>query len=289
MSCNTYGYTGQNFCDRNSRFGKPTGIIFAKDSHTLSAANFLLEASWITGVQSELVYPLHYMENFEDMSSESNYYEYASGRRKHVDQGKYRFAAFFDVNECTKKQLVNFRGFEEGIYLVYGDVIRGRTTDSGVNIAPIRVSNINVEKASLPLMDNTPEMVKIIVDIEDDKDLNEYDYSREMSWDVKDVDGLTQVSLALVGTASATSVVVDVTSSCGGNTKAISGLGADTTSWAISSKTTFTGVTESSTVPGRYTLAGTGIATGTVTLNGPSVRTDDVLVIADAALSITVS
>ena len=288
MACSSTGYTGQNYCNRNSRFGKPTGLIFATDGHTNAAADFLLEATWIADVQAQNVFPLHYMKNFEDLSTEAGYYDYPDGSRKRLDQGRYRFAAHFDLNECIKKQLVNFRGNQDGIYLVYGDVIRGRTTDSGTKVVPIRVLDVNIEKETLPGMD-APGMVRVVVDLEDHKDLNEYDYSREMSWDVSDLDGLTEVTITQV-TASATELVVDVTADCGGDFKPISGLGTEKTDWKISDGDgTITGVTESATVSGRYTIAGTSFATGELDLADPADRSDDVLVISGGAATITVS
>ena len=287
MACSTTGYTGQNYCNRNSRFGKPTGLIFATDEHTNTAADFLLEATWINDVQNEKVFPLHYMKNFEDLSTEAAYYDYPDGSRKRMDQGRYRFAAHFDLNECIKKQLVNFRGNQDGIYMVYGDVIRGRTIDSGVNIVPIRLSDVNIEKETLPGMD-APGMVRVVIDLEDHKDLNEYDYSREMTWDVSDLDGLTEVTITQV-TASATTLVVDVTANCGGDTKPITGLGTEITDWEMSDGDgTITGVTESTTVNGRYTLTGTAFATGELDLAEPEDRSDDVLVISSGPATITV-
>jgi len=282
MTCSTTGYTGQNYCDKNSRFGKPTGIMFAIDGHTNIAADFLLQASWEDDVQNQQVFPLHNMKSFEDLSTEPTYKDYDDGSRKLMEQGDYRFAAHFDLNECVKKQLLNFRGFQEGIYLIYGDVIRGRTIDSGVNIVPIRLEDINIEKAMLPTMSER-EVVKVVVDLKSDKDLNEYDYSRKMAWDVSDVDGLTEVDLSVVAGATASAIVVDVTADCGGQSKQISGLGTEITDWTIGSGT-ITGVTESTSVRGRYTIAGTTMA-GDVNLADPGVRSDTVMVISSGAVA----
>jgi hypothetical protein len=283
MTCSTTGYTGQNFCNKKSRFGKPTGLIFARSSHTETSTDFLSESTWIDEVKAQNVFPLHNMKNFEDNSTEPQYYEYADGSRKLMEQGDYRFTASFDLNECTKKQVANFRGFNEGIYLVYGDVIRGRTIDAGVNIVPIRISELNVAKASFPAMDGTPEMVAITVDLADYKDINDYDYSREMAWDVADVDGLTEVTLTTSGTPTASEIIVDVSAECGGNSKEISGLGTAITDWVVSAGT-ISSVTESSTVRGRYTIAGSLMA-GTIDLAAPVDRSDDVLVISSGAIS----
>jgi len=292
MTCSSTGYTGQNFCNKKSRFGKPTGLMFARSSHTETAENFLLEESWIEEVKAQNVFPLHNMKNFEDNSTEPQYYEYADGSRKLMEQGDYRFTASFDLNECTKKQLANFRGFNEGIYLIYGDVIRGRTIDSGINIVPIRVNELNVAKATLPSMDGTPEMIAITVDLADYRDINDYDYSREMSWDVADVDGLTEVDLSIVS-SSGSEVVVDIAANCGGDSKEISGLLDVPGDWVLSNSPTsvIDSVTESTTVRGRYTLVASGttlFVTGTtVNIGSPADRSDDILIISSGAVDIT--
>lgn len=289
MACSSTGYTGQNYCDKNSRFGKPTGIAFAIDGQTMTAANFLLESEWQDDVQAQQVFPLHNMKSFEDISTDPTYHEYDDGSRKLMEQGDYRFVAHFDVNECVKKQLLNFRGFQEGVYLIYGDVIRGRTIDAGVNIVPIRASDVNIEKASLPTMSER-EMVKVVIDLESDKDLNEYDYSRKMSWDVSDgIDGLTEVTLSVVGTSTTTEIVVDVSADCGGDTKQISGLGTETSDWLIAGGGTLSSVTESTTVRGRYTLTGATFVPGTTTadLADPTDRSDVIMVISSGEVTST--
>lgn len=282
MACSTTGYTGQNYCSKTSRFGKPTGIIFAIDGQSNTAADFLLEASWNDDTQAQQVFPLMNMKAFEDNSTEPTYKEYDDGSRRLMEQGDYRLSAHFDLNECTKKQVLNFRGFEEGFYLVYGDVIRGRTIDSGVTILPLRIGEVNVQKATLPTMADT-EMIKIDIDLKSDKDLNEYDYSREMAWDVGELDGLTEVDLTVSAGATASSIVVDVAADCGGDSKQISGLGTEITDWTIGTGT-ISGVTESATVRGQYTIDGTGMA-GDVDLASPIVRSDDVFVISSGAVA----
>jgi len=289
MTCSSTGYTGQNFCNKNSRFGKPTGLIFARSSHTEIAADFLLETTWLTEVKAQNVFPLHGMKNFEDNSTEAQYHEYADGSRKLMEQGDYRLSAYFDVNECIKKQLINFRGFQEGIYLVYGDVVRGRSIDAGINVVPIRVDFVNVQKATLPAMDGTPEMIRIDIDLADFRDVNDYDYSREMDWDVIDVDGLTEVTLEETEPSTATTVVVDVSANCGGDKKEISGLDITATGWVIEGTGTFASAIESETIRGRYTITTSGFvpATDTINLGAPSDRIDEVLVISSGAIETT--
>ncbi len=282
MACDTTGYTGQNYCDKNSRFGKPTGLGFAIDGNTSTAANFLLQATMEDAVQAQQIFPLHNMKGFEDLSTEPTYHDYDDGSRKLMEQGDYRFSAHFDLNECVKKQLLNFRGFQQGLYMYYGDVIRGRTIDAGTNVIPLRIADVNIEKATLPTMSDR-EMVKVVVDLVSDKDLNEYDYSRKMAWDLADVDGLTEVTLTVSAGATATTIVVDIAADCGGQSKQISGLGLTSADWTIATGTVSSAV-ESASVRGQYTITGVGMA-GDVDLASPVDRTDTVMVISSGAVA----
>jgi hypothetical protein len=288
MACNTTGKTGQNYCDKNSRFGKPTAIYFAIDGNEFSAADFLLQKNFEDAVQAQQIFPVINMISFEDQSTEPTYQDYDSGKRQLMEQGDYRFTATFNLNECAKKQLLNFRGFQEGIYLVYGEVIRGRTIDAGITIVPIRIDSCNVMKESLPGMSETGK-IGVVVDLKSDKDLNEYDYSREMAWDVEDLDGLTEVTLTEVEPSTATKIVVDVAADCGGNSKQISGLDLLTTGWVIVGTGTFASAVESASVRGRYTITVSGFvpATDTINLGSPVDRVDTIMVISSGALDTT--
>ncbi len=82
MACNETGYTGQNYCNPNSNFGEPTGIILASSDHSMTAANFALEDSWIADIKSGKLFPFMGLDNFEENSSDATMYEYTSRRRK---------------------------------------------------------------------------------------------------------------------------------------------------------------------------------------------------------------
>jgi len=292
MSCYSTGNTGRKYCVAGTIYDRPTGFIFADRGHTQTAANFLLEATWLTGIKSQLLYPVigeEIVKNVTDSSSDVTLRTYENDTEKLVKRGKYKYMFTLEVNECLKKKLIYFDGFTEGVYFTYGEAIRGRTIDSGINVVPIRVSMTIVDKEKLLTTGGEGGTVDIIIQLENQKDLNLYDYGRVMSWEPEDLDGLTEVDLTLIGTASATTVVVDVTSTCYGNTKAIAGLGLTSADWVVENGTVVSAV-ESSTIPGRYTITGTTFATGTFNLAAPSVpRSDDVLVISSGTITITVA
>lgn len=288
MACTSLtGNAGNLYCRDGSIFLKPSGIILAETSHSLTAANFLLQASWINDIQAEEIFPIMEMKNFEENSTEPTYHEYANEDRKLTSQGKYRFTAYFDVTECQKKELMNFRGFSGLIFFVYSNnVIRGRSTDGGTTVVGMRLLEFNVRKATFPLMDGTPEMLAVDFSLKDEKDANEYDYSREMTWDVSELDSLTEVTLAQVGTASATSIVVSVTGNCYGDSYPITGLA--TADFSIAGAGTLTSATDNG--DGTYSLVTVGATDSTVIdLVAPSSIVADLLIKSAGSVTIDVT
>lgn len=294
MSCtNLVGNAGNLYCRDGSIFLKPMGIILAKTSFTQTAANFLLEAQWINAIQAEQVYPLMEMKNFEENSTEVSYHEYANEDRKLTSQGKYRFTGYFDLTECQKKQLNNFRGFSGYIYFVYSNnVLRGRSIDSGTNVVGMRLSEFNVRKATFPLMDGTPEMIAVDFSLKDEKDANEYDYAREMAWDVTVLDSLTEVKVEQVTTATktGTSITVSVYGQCYGDNYPITGLVA--ADFVCSGAGVISTVTDNSN--GTYTLASTGSENSftdstLINLVAPSALAGNLLIKSTGAATIDVT
>jgi hypothetical protein len=283
MACNTSrGNTGTNYCNPNTKSKNPTGIIFADKAATFSAADFLLEDSWIDMVKAQKVFPLVDRRTFggiEDNSADAEIHEYDSGLRIKGKSKKHRFNFTYNVNECVEKELLKFRGYSGGVFFVYDEeVIKGKSTDGRTTYAPINVTFVDVEVTNAA-SDGTPASVVIMLDVSD-KEFADYGVSAEMTWDVGELQGLTSVDLALVS-ASATSVVVSVGSSCGGTDSVdISGLGTDAADWTIGSGS-ITDVAESPS--GTYTITGTSLA-GDVNLADPANRSDSVLVISSGAV-----
>lgn len=288
MSCtNLTGNPGNLYCRDGSIFLKPSGIILANKSFTQTADNFLLQANWISGIQAETVFPVMEMKNFEENSTEPTYHEYANEDRKLTSQGKYRFTAYFDMTECQKKEMMNFRGFSDLIYFVYSNnVIRGRSIDGGVNIVGMRLLEFNVRKVTFPLMDGTPEMLAIDFSLKDEQDANAFDYARQMAWDVTELDSLTEVALAQVGAATATAATISVYSQCYGDNYPITGLVA--ADFAITGTGTISTVTDNA--DGTYSFVTVGAVSGdTINLVAPGSITADLLIKSKGAVTLTVT
>lgn len=226
LTCFTAGNTGQQYCTKDSILGDPIGMILALDgsNNEFTAANFLLETTWETGINARRLFPIMFLEEFEDNSEEAVYKDYGSGNRKLIRQGKYRFSMSYNVNECVKKELFDFQGYSQKVFLLYADnIIRGRTTDSGVTVKGIRVKQINVLKEVQGGF-GEPAMMMLEVDLANYKDLNQYDHAMGMAWEVSELDGLTEVTLAQSGTLTLIELVASVNAVCNGESKPITGL-----------------------------------------------------------------
>lgn len=287
MTCFSAGNTGQQYCTPESILGDPIGMILALDgaANEFSAADFLLETSYKTAINARTMFPIMFLKDFVDNSEEAVYFDYPNGDRKLVRKGKYRFQMSYNVNECVKKELFDFQGYSQKVFLLYADnIVRGRTTDSGVTIKGIRVKQINVLKEKQGNF-GEPAMMTLEVDLADYKDLNQYDHAMAMSWEVSELDGLTEVDIAANGAASATAIPFTVYATCNGETKPITGITyAMLDTYAGGSSLTDNG-------DGSYILVGTGMATGSLNLLTPAAIgaiDADLLIISAGALAVTI-
>lgn len=287
-TCFSTGNTGRQYCDKNAIFGDVIGIILATDTadNEFSAANFLLEATYEEQINARTLFPIMGLVDFIDNSIEPTYHEYPNKDRKLIDQGKYRFSFGFNMNECRKKEIFDFQGFSQKIFFLYNDnVIRGRTTDSGTTIKGMRVKSMTVNKEKQNPFGEVP-MMYLDVDMEDYKDLNQYDNAMEMDWEVGELDGLTEVDLAANGSPGATAIPFTIYATCNGESKPITGVTFE--------MLTYTGAGEAALTEsgdGAYILTGTAMDTGDLNLVSPSAIyaiDADLFIISSGLLAITI-
>lgn len=249
---------------KNSGLGSPIGIIITKKGYTMTAADFALYAKHVEGVKARNEFPIK-TKDFADNSTDPTAFDYPDETREITRQGKYRFMFMALVNPCLRKELIKFRGYDGEVFFMYdNNVILGTSDNSGTSVRGFSISMINVEKPKMPLADGSQAAyVPIVIDLADEKEYSQNSYQAEMAWNVRTLDGLTPVTIKQYGTASATSVVVDVYSDCdGGCELAVTGL--VTADFAISGAGSITSVSESATVDGRYTLVTVGATDSTV-------------------------
>jgi hypothetical protein len=291
MTCsNTTGNPGMQYCTTDNILVDPIGIILATETLSFVAADFLLQDKMDDAVEARTAFPIMGLKDFVDNSTDTNYHDYNDETQKFIRQGKYRFQVMFEVNECVKKELQNFNGFNGRVFFVYEGtdkgVLRGSTTDAGVTVKGARIQQMVVVKETMPAKDGAPAMVTININLKTYKDLNAYDHARPVDYDVWELDSLTEVDLTQVGAASATEVVIGVNSTCYGVTNPITGLViAD---FAITGTGTLSTLTDNA--DGTYTIVTIGlITTDTITLVAPAALSDSQKILSSGPVEITVT
>ena len=279
MTCTNYGLTGGKFCSKGNPMGIPTGIYFTTPGTTINAADFLLEATYQAAIKNETIYPINGADLFkgmEEASAETRYHEFPNQSRSTMQQKVVRLVVVLDPNECQKKEILKFRNFNGRIFIEYGNWIRGTSTDAGATVKGARLAMVNVESGMFNLSDGTKGTMRMVIDLLTEKDFDDYDYAREMAWDVLNLDGLTEVDLEQTGAASATGITIKVSGKCYGQDYPIEGLTVD--DFVITGTGALTSASENT--PGEYTFVGTTIANDdTINLVSAATISDDDLFI----------
>jgi hypothetical protein len=263
---NSYGYTGTNYGFTENDKGIPVGVIFTTDAFELTEANAALHAQLMAKVKALQAFPIMFKtlaKNHEDKADIT----FADRSRINSLPEKRRYEITKPVNDCMAKQLVRFRGFVGGVIFVYdknGLAVLDYYKLETDKIKGIPIDYLYAYGADVPLNDGSEvPMIRIQFDLQDESDMtiDVFPVVLDKSW--RKIDGLTPVTLIQVGTASATSAVVDVYSTCAtGCNKPIPGL--ITADFEITGTGAITSVAESATVPGRYTITGTTLTTNDV-------------------------
>jgi hypothetical protein len=291
MACSTpTGNPGMQFCTTDNILVDPIGLILTADSLSFTAENFLLQTAMNDAVEARTAFPIMGLKDFVENSTDTNFHEYTDETRKFIRQGKYRFQAMFEVNECVKKELQNFNNFRGRVIFVYEGsdkgVLRGSSIDGGTTVKGARIQQLVVVKETLPTKDGVPAMITVEIDLKTSKDLNQYDHAREVDYDVWELDSLTEVDLAQVGAASVTAVTISVNSSCYGVTNPISGLVV--ADFVLTGTGALVSVTEPTA--GNYLFVTTTLTEAdSINLVAPTAMVADLLILSSGPVVVTVT
>lgn len=252
------------------------GMITLPANFSATAANIIDPTFWqallgVVGITRGYLWPDFF--NFENKSEAAVYAQNALAT-KNVRPGRYQFLASISKDLCTHKAIhthkagagqVAFVDVDNNVWLWLSD-------DDGL-YRGLSVQLINPEK--LTLNDGTnPTTSPIYIVLSDSNELDKHGYMVQGDF-VSTLTPLSVADMTQVGALTSTVIVVDVAADCDGT--AISGLLAADFSYktAAGAPVAFTGVVESATLPGRYTLtAAAGLLTlGTVTLRPPNTLT----------------
>jgi hypothetical protein len=263
---NNYGYTGTYFGFTENDKGIPKGIILTTDAFELTEANAALHTQLLAKIKALQAFPIKFetlAKNHEDKADVT----LVSRRRINMLPEKRRYEIMLPANDCMAKQLVNFRGFIGGVVFIYdksGTTILEYYKLETDKIKGIPLDYCYVKGIDVPLPDGSEvPMVSVQFDLEDESDMviDGFPVVYDKRWNK--INGLTPVTLIQYSTASATSAVIDVYSTCAtGCNKPIPSLVTD--DFTITGTGSITNAVESATVPGRYTITGTTLTTNDI-------------------------
>ncbi len=240
------------------------GMIETPADFSFAPADFADAASFKTALQALLVdaaedrgYLWPFFFTFENNSQETTFQETPLGRRVVID-GQYRFNFGISENICLHKAMFSHRTSQGRVFLIDSDNQILGTLDTDGNFLGFTISMIHTGKFAFndgSVVTTSPIYVDLLDNTELDRDGEIL--SGDIGKVINQVIRLADAELAIVGTPSATTIVVDVYAECDGTP--ISGLvtGDFTLTDDDNGASHAFTAAESSTVPGRYTLTGT--------------------------------
>lgn len=265
---------GLYVCNRLPQLVK--GFIWTPDNFVIPKGQEQTLATWQDAIfsPSDRIFYWPPFVKIEMLSTEAVYEDTPLSFIPVLD-GQYRFRGHIRQNMCTHKNMFSHRGASGRIFLV--DVLNqilGTRAENG-DFMGIKLALLHTEKFAWS-DGSTGTTSPVYVALEDAHEIDQYGDIVEGKF-LKSLIRIVDVELTKIS-ASATEIVVDVKVDCDG-TPVVGLVAADFILYEPDGSTVhaITSVTESATVPGRYTIEAAGIVTGSfvalqtadeLTLNG---------------------
>jgi hypothetical protein len=276
----SYGNLGRGGTRKDSELVAIDGIILTTPDFTATIANLALEATWTDGIKAKTVFPLEGLDNYDDQSQEDTIYESPLRNRKLTKRGQRRYRFLYDIPFEVHRTLMTYYNnadltvwlLRDGKIYFYND---GGTAKGFSN------SMLNIGKlGEVPADGSTPALTPVYIDLENYRELDMYGEKIEPSWNVYDLQPLVTVTLEVVGTPTASSVVVRVYSQDGydadGAVNKVGIKGIDEDDWTI---TFGTATSYTDNADGTYTWASSAaFSTGAASLKTPANMTNSTFV-----------
>lgn len=241
-----------------------TGVNFA----TITAA--LSESGWDTLIQNEDIIPFKIIEQTDNSDKEEEVYEGNGGGTHKIADGVSKNTYNLITTPAQHAFLRSYDQFSGGYVVVDRNKNVRMYTADGTTVDPITIGVMSVG-IHTSANDGNPAFTPIMISDEFPREWNNSPVSFKPDWNILGKNGLLPARLKEVGTSNATTVVVNVTNYETG--AAISGLELATDYiflTAAGAAQTISTAVESGTILGQYTLTGTGLVTGTLTLADPA-------------------
>lgn len=255
------------------------GMIETPDNFVIPAATitsgavavlaYLQAALLVSGVNRIWYWP-GFNKPQED-SAEAEVYQDSALKIRQVRKGNQRWKFFISENLCIHKAMQTHKRTNGRVILLDVEGALIGTAKSNGDFAGLSLALLNPEKLKWATDSEVSESTIYVAlsnsGIEFDKNGLMFDGSTF----VNDLYRIVDVALTVSGTPTATTIIVDIKSVC--DQTPISGfvVGDFIKTTTAGATQTITTAVESITVPGRYTLSGTGWTTGFVNLTSATL------------------
>lgn len=243
-------------------------IITTPDDFVLTAAEAAVSTNWqdaLIDVASDRIYLWPNFVGFEDMS-EKEVYEDTPLAYLAVRDGKYRFR--FDIKEslCFHKAMYSHRSNHGRAFLFDIENQLVGTLDENGDIQGFSIQLLNTEKMKFS-DGKVSTKSSIVLALQNNLELDQAGVLLDASF-VNNLKRLTDVTITIVS-AIATKIVCTVAVTCDGTP--VNGLVKADFSLVKASDGTAQTISSSTEVDGEYTLNGSGLVNGSLSLVAPSV------------------
>lgn len=279
MACTTEELKNLGLSQCNELPGLIDGMIetpsdFAIPAATLALGSAAVQTYFENALLAVAASRIYYWPPFNTVENISvpTVYEDTPLSYTDVVRNKYRFRFGISQNLCLHKAMYTHKRKNGRVFLKDQNGYLIGTLLSNGDFAGLSIQLLNPEGFLFndgSVTTKSPVLVALSSSIELDKN----GYMFDAGAFVNELESIVDVSLTVIGVPTATSIVVDVKTVC--DQTAVSGLVvADFLKLTTLGATqAITSVTESATIPGRYSLVGVGWTTGTINLKAPGLLT----------------
>lgn len=213
--------TGRGTCAKS--LGADIRFFITEDAFQNTGANLKLQATWTAGIAAGTVFPFPEVMEIEPQNIEAAYYETPSGSTFKMKNEKRKTMYKFVENIVTHSGMKSYsdRGWKIWFYTKNG-YLRGHTLSADL-YQGLSVSNFFVnaqETATFDAVEQTP----VVVEFEDVNDWDEEFAVLQPSFNMMDLEGAYECSLAIGSISTGATLVVPTTVTLKGSNTVVSGL-----------------------------------------------------------------
>lgn len=260
--------TGTDNCDLDTLGDLIGGAITTKDV-AFDIVNDVFLTAYKNAVKKKKIFPLIGLYGFEQSTPDNEMATSSIGIKFEIREGKVELSLIFNKSHCFHKSVFTKKAFKKWNMILFftNHVVGAKSLDGtkwkGFDCGMFTVSTFKVQQG------NDPQMTKVTLQLTQEG-TTEWNTrmsaisNEEVTAELNSIDGAIETSITFpAAPAAGTTVVVDVKSQCNGAAK--SGL-VTASQWSVlgeqTPSKTVQSVSESVTVPGRYTLTLSSATTG---------------------------